>query len=147
MRVINKESDYAITALVSLAKKPGTVASAVELARELRIPGAFLRRILQRLGRKGIINSKKGIGGGFELAMKPDRILVGDVVAALQGQVRLSDCGMRKTICERHNSCTLRGKLKTIEKRLISELMAISIASLVKLPEIAAKPVDKRPLF
>lgn len=131
MRLITRESDYGITALVALAKKPGATASAVELAKELRIPGAFLRRILQRLGRHGMINSRKGLGGGFELAMRPEDIMVGDVVAALQGPMRLSDCDMRKGICARRNSCILRGKLKMIEIRLISELMGISIASLV----------------
>lgn len=132
MRLITRESDYGITALVSMAKRSGTTASAVELAKELRIPNAFLRRILQRLGRHGMIRSRKGLGGGFELAVNSSDIRVGDVVAALQGPVRLSDCDMRKGICARRNSCILRGKLKAIENRLLSELMGISIASLVK---------------
>ena len=130
MRLITRESDYGITALVWLAKRKGLTTSAAELARELRIPGSFLRRILQRLGRQGLIRSRRGIGGGFELTKDPEDMLVGDIVIALQGPVRLSDCDVRAAICARHGCCILRRKLKAIEERLVSELMGISIASL-----------------
>lgn len=130
MRLITRESDYGIAALVSMARKNGGTASAAELARELGIPGAFLRRILQRLGKKGMVRSKKGIGGGFELARRPRDIVVGDVVTSLQGPVRLSDCDLRKTVCAGYGRCILRGKLKEIEARLVSELMGISIGTL-----------------
>lgn len=132
MRMITRESDYGISALVWLATRKQKNASALELARELRIPGAFLRRILQRLGRRGMIRSRKGIGGGFELAMDPKDIVVGQIVAALQGPIRISDCHIRKAICARHGHCVLRRKLEAIEGRMISELMRISIASLAK---------------
>ena len=115
---------------MSLAKRNGATASAAELAEELGIPGAFLRRILQRLGRQGMIRSWKGIGGGFVLAMSPTDILVSDIVTALQGPVRISDCDIREAICAGHARCILRRKLKAIEGRLVSELMGISIASL-----------------
>ena len=130
MRLITRESDYGIAALVSLARRKGRGASASELAKGLRIPGAFLRRILQKLGRHGIVVSKKGIGGGFELAMDSRKILVADVVSALQGPIRISDCDVRKAICVGRNRCILRDKLKEIESRLIEELMSISISSL-----------------
>lgn len=131
MRLITRESDYGIAALVSMARRRGESASAGELAKELRIPAAFLRRILQRLSRKGVIRSRRGVGGGCELAASPENILVGDVVVALQGPVSLSDCDLRSKICAGRDRCVLRGKLKTIERRLVSELMEISIASLV----------------
>lgn len=130
MRLITRESDYGIAALVTLAKKNGSTASAAELAKELGIPGAFLRRILQRLGRHGMIRSRRGIGGGFELAMPPQKIVVGDIVVALQGPLRLSDCDIREAVCAGYGRCVLRRKLKEIEVRLVSELMSISITSL-----------------
>lgn len=132
MRLITRESDYGISALVCLAKRKEATASASELALELRIPRPFLRRILQRLGRQGVIRSRKGIGGGFALARRPGDIVVGDVVTALQGPMRLSDCDIRKTICARRCHCILRRKLKVVEGRLVSELMGITIASLVE---------------
>ena len=131
MRLITRESDYGIAALVSLARRGGATSSAAELAAELRIPGAFLRRILQRLGRQGMIRSRKGVGGGFELAMHPKDILVGDIMTALQGPVHISDCALRKTICAMRSRCALRGKLGEVEKKLISELTGISVASLM----------------
>ena len=132
MRLITRESDYGITALVSLAKRKGGTTSTAELAKELQIPRSFLRRILQRLVRCGAIRSRKGIGGGFELARKPQHISVGDVVIALQGAIRFSDCGIRKTICPRRKQCILRRKLRAAEGHLISELMGLSIESLAK---------------
>ena len=130
MRLITRESDYGIAALVALARRKGRTASAAELSKELRIPGPFLRRILQRLGRQGIICSRKGIGGGFALARDSKDILVGDIMAILQGPVRLSDCDLRESICAMRSRCVLRRELKKIEGRLVSELMRISIALL-----------------
>ena len=132
MRLITRESDYGIAALVSLARRGGETASAAELAKELRIPGEFLRRILQRLGRNGMIRSRKGKSGGFELATNPKDIRVGDVVVALQGPVRISDCDVRGAACAGHNSCLLRRKLKVIERQLVFELEGISISALAR---------------
>lgn len=79
-----------------------------------------------------MVSSRKGIGGGFVLAMRPETILVGNIVTALQGPVRISDCDARKAICTGHRRCVLRRKLKIIEGQLISELMSISVASLAE---------------
>jgi len=62
--------------------------------------------------------------------MDARNIFVTDVVSALQGPIRISDCDVRKAICIGRHRCILRGKLKEIEKRLIAELMSISISSL-----------------
>ena len=142
MRLITRECDYGIIALMSMAKREGTTVSAAVLAKELGIPGAFLRRILQRLGSQGQILSRKGIGGGFELAKRPGDILVGDILTALQGPMHLNDCDVRKAICARHSRCILRRKLKEIEERLLAGLMALSIASLAD--EGAGCPVKGR---
>lgn len=131
MKLITKDTDYAIAALVQLAKRNGATVPVSELAGELRISHAFLRKILYILGRNNIVNSCRGIGGGFSLAREPADIAVGDIVEILQGPVRLNDCVMGNDICERKESCVLRIKLEAMETRLVSELMALTIAALI----------------
>jgi Rrf2 family transcriptional regulator, cysteine metabolism repressor len=131
MRLMTKNADYAITALCTLARQPGRMLTAGALARELKISHAFLRKLFQLLERRGVVNSRKGRGGGFALAAPPDRITLSAVMEAVQGPVTVGDCLVRRKVCPRVAHCVLRRKLQGIEQRLVGELNALTIASLI----------------
>lgn len=131
MKLITKNTDYAIAALAVLAKRDGQMMSAVELAREIRISHSFLRKILRILAGKVIVRSRNGPGGGFMLAKKARDLSVRDIVEIFQGPIRLNDCVVGNGLCESADRCVLRSKLRTLESRLVSDLMRITIASLV----------------
>jgi Rrf2 family transcriptional regulator, cysteine metabolism repressor len=131
MKLITKDTDYAIAALCALAKGRDEMTSAVQLARELRISHPFLRKILRRLAGKVIVRSRNGLGGGFMLAKKSRDLSVREIVEIFQGPIRLNECVVRRVLCERADRCVLRRKLKALESRLVSDLMRITIASLV----------------
>lgn len=132
MRLITKNTDYAIRALLSLAKNKDKLISSSLIARQERIPLAFLRGILQRLIKRGIIVSKEGVSGGVRLAKKPSHIRVSDLIRMFQGDIELTQCLFRKRICSNRPECILRKNIKVIEVKLIREFDKISIASLLK---------------
>jgi Rrf2 family protein len=87
------KAKYGLRALVALAKDHGKGPRLIaDLAASEMIPRKFLELILLELKRKGILESKKGPGGGYNLNRPPSLISVGDVVRALEGPIALLPC-------------------------------------------------------
>ena len=115
-----------------IAKSDKEIVSAAELVKKLRMPKAFLRKVLQALQKRGVLKSTKGSRGGFMLARFPDKIFLSDLIKIFQGEVKIIECLFRKKVCPRVKTCPLRKKIKNIEKMVLSELKSVSIASLLK---------------
>ncbi|MCX5695471.1 MAG: Rrf2 family transcriptional regulator [Candidatus Omnitrophica bacterium] len=132
MKLITRNTDYALRAVCFMAKHKGKVVSVAELTRKLRVPRPFLRKILQSLNRSGILKSLRGQGGGFILAKDATQIFLMDIMRIFQGKLRLNDCLLKKLICPNKRSCPLRKKIAKIESYVLKELSAINIASLLE---------------
>ncbi len=132
MKLITKNTDYAIRALCYIARHKKKTVSAKDLVRELGITRPFLRKILLRLNKKTFLRSYKGKGGGFKLSRSPDRILITDLIKAFQGPIKLAEHIFRRGICPHIKTCILKKKLDRTEKRIIADLKAITIASLIR---------------
>ena len=102
-----------------------------DIVERLGIPRPFMRRILQALHRAGILVAFKGKGGGFCLSRAAERISVTDVMEVFQAPLRINECFFKKKICPRKGACRLKKRIDRIEKRVIAELRAITIRSLV----------------
>ena len=132
MKLITRDSDYAIRALCFIAKHKERIVSVSELVEELIIPRPFLRKILQVLHSKGILRSYKGKGGGFLLAKLPNNILLIDIMGIFQGRLRLNECIFKGLKCPNTKACILNKKIANIEKFVLRELSDISIGCLIK---------------
>lgn len=131
MKLITKNTDYAIKALCYMAKHNSHVITVKEMVNKLRIPRAYLRRILQILHKRGFLKAYKGKGGGFILNRKPGEIHVKSLITVFQGRVKLSECIFKKRICPDIKTCQLKKKIAEIESYLIAKLESITIANLV----------------
>lgn len=134
MNFILRDTDYAIRALVymaKMAKKKKAIFTVDEIVRKEDLPERFLRRILQKLAKKGLLCSHKGKEGGFSLTKSPKDIKLTDIIKVFQGDVDLTNCFLKGKICPEIKTCALRKKLKEIGRGLDRELKAITIASLV----------------
>ncbi len=131
-RLINKDTDYAVKALLHMARQGERRVSATELARDLNIPYPFLRRILQILNSKRIVKSVKGKGGGFVLASPPERIYLKDLIRVLQGPVRLAECIFNPKACAGVKTCPLRKRILKLQRSFVAELKSITLASLAE---------------
>lgn len=130
MKLINRDTDNAIRAINYIAHSRNRIVSVSEIAKKLRIPRPFLRKILQILQKKGMLKSYEGRGGGFRLAVSADKIFVVDLIKIFHGPVKLSDCIFKKRICPDIKHCILKSKIEHIEHIVMKELKALTIASL-----------------
>ncbi len=97
---------------------PGKKFIISEIASRQNIPQTFLRKIFQGLARSGIIDSKRGVGGGFYLLKRPSKISIKEILEIVQGPVSLSECLFDEKVCGISPSCRIRKRLNTIQQKL-----------------------------
>ena len=131
MKLITRNTDYALRALCYIAKRKNLVA-VDELVQKLGVPRSFIRKILQQLNKKNILASFKGQGGGFKLKTSHGRVNIVEIMRIFQGPVEFSGCMLKKDICPNIGKCALRKRLRVIEKDMLRQLKSITIASLIQ---------------
>jgi len=131
VKLITRNTDYAVRALCCIAEQKQEVISADQLVKSLEMPRPFLRKILQTLNKEGLLNSSKGKGGGFALAVSPEKITLTDVMKIFQGPLKLNECTFKKKVCPNIKDCPLKKKIDEIEKEVILRLKAITLESLL----------------
>ena len=93
---ISAKGEYAIRALLDLAVHHGEgLVPIQEVARRQSIPQRYLEQVLLLLKRAGILESKRGSAGGYQLVRSPAGISVGDVLRAVEGRVTALDVAGR----------------------------------------------------
>ncbi|MEO0107872.1 MAG: Rrf2 family transcriptional regulator [candidate division WOR-3 bacterium] len=130
MKLLTKESDYALRALHAAAASAPRSITAAALARRDGISWLFLRRVMQRLAQLGMLSSHRGRHGGFALARPAGQITLADVITAFQGRIELSECLVRGRPCCRRPNCPVRKRLRLLGNQLRQGLEGISIAML-----------------
>jgi Rrf2 family protein len=131
MKLITRNTDYAIRAICCIAKQDKIV-TVPELVKVLGVPRPFMRKILQQLSKEKILESYKGSCGGFKLKLQPEKIFIIQIMNIFQGQVGLNGCFLKKNICPNKGKCVLRKKIHGIENNVLTQLRQINIASLIE---------------
>jgi Rrf2 family protein len=91
--MLSMKAKYGLRALVALAREHGSGPILIaDLADSETIPRKFLELILLDLKRHGILQSKKGRGGGYNLSRPPSLISIGEIIRALDGPIALLPC-------------------------------------------------------
>lgn len=91
MKLSNK-GRYGVKAIFDIAfHNHGKATQIKEIAERQAIPPRFLEQIFQDLKKAGLVTSKRGPRGGYQLAVEPEDIRVGDIIRALEGPVILGD--------------------------------------------------------
>lgn len=132
MKLITRDTDYAIRALNYIVCNGGRTISITELVRELATPKPFLRKILQLLSINGVLHSYKGKNGGFMLAREPENIFLLDLMQIFQGQFKISECIFKKNTCPNQQYCLLKTEIDSIEKMVLERVRSITLKSLIK---------------
>ena len=103
--MLTRKSKYGLKALLVLAKeyRRGPIVAS-ELAEREGIPEKFLQGILLELKRRGIVQSKRGHGGGYQLARDPASVNFGEVIRVLEGPLALTPC-VSQTAYHRCDEC------------------------------------------
>lgn len=106
--MLPKTAEYALRAVVWLAREPGRVASADQLAEATKVPRRYLHKVLQDLVRGGMLGSQSGPKGGYVLAVRPNSLTILDVVNAIAPLERIRTCPLglssHTSLCPLHKA-------------------------------------------
>jgi Rrf2 family protein len=140
--MITKTGLHAVRAMVALARLPvGTYAGAAAIAKEIQAPQNYLGKLLQVLSREKLVQSQKGLGGGFRLARDPRDISLLDVVEPIEHISRWSGCILGRPECSDEAPCAIHERWKSVRNAYLRMLRQTTIAELVAKGEVALEPV------
>jgi Rrf2 family protein len=146
--VLSNKSKYGLKALLVLAEEAGRGPVLVsELARRDAIPKKFLEAILLELNRHGLVQSKKGKGGGYFLRRTPDQITFGEVIRVLEGPLAAVPCVSQMAYsrcaeCLDEDTCGVRLAMKEVRDATARILDGTTLADINA--RVAGKPGKSR---
>lgn len=130
--MLSKTGLHAVRALVALARLPeGTYAGAASIARDIGAPQNYLGKLLKGLAKEGLVESQKGLGGGFRLARLPEEIVLFDVVDSFEHVGRWSGCILGLPTCSDSAPCAVHDRWKEVRAAYLQMLQETTIAELV----------------
>lgn len=125
-------TDYGIVLLTWMAREEdGGVHNARDLSREVRLPLPTVNKILKTLTRQGLLESHRGVKGGYSLARSPRSISVLDVITATEGPVALTECSTEpRSGCEHEGTCPVEEPWQRINRVIRRALEKVTLAEM-----------------
>ena len=90
--VFSQTVEYALRAVCYLASQAPKACTTEDVARATKVPRAYLSKVLQSLGRGGLVHSQRGMGGGMTLTKEPKHLTILEVVNAVEPIQRIKTC-------------------------------------------------------
>jgi FeS assembly SUF system regulator len=131
MIILSKLADYGVIVASHLAAHPERQATAAAIAAATKLPPATVAKLLKALAHAGLVTATRGAAGGYRLARLPAAISVAEVVAAIDGDIGMTQCSVHATDCDRTNYCPTRPHWAAINRAVGAALSAISLAEMI----------------
>ncbi|HET8748898.1 MAG TPA: Rrf2 family transcriptional regulator [Ramlibacter sp.] len=125
-------TDYSLRVLIFLAAQPKDRATIAQIANAFQVSENHLVKVVHFLGKQGWLSNVRGKGGGLELGMPPEAMVVGSVVRETEGMNQLAECfGQTDGDCAIAPDCRLRGILGEAIEAFYEVLDRYTLADLV----------------
>jgi len=130
--MVSQTARYALHILGFLAGRSGEMVSGDEIAATTGIPANYLSKILNQLRKAGLVESRKGWGGGFRLEGSAAARPIRDVLAAIDGvaSTARSDCVFGLPACDPNHPCPLHGYWEQIRTTFDTMLADTTVGDL-----------------
>jgi len=116
--------------MMVLAGSPGNYQGTQSISATTGSPRNYLGKILQQLSRYGLVESQKGLGGGFRLSRDAREISLFEIVDGLEDMSRWSECILGNERCSEEKPCAIHVKWAPIRESYLNLLKNTSIADL-----------------
>ena len=118
--------------MVYLAQNKGKVSSLRLISQEEGLSFSYSEKIISKLEKAGLVQSKKGSKGGYFISRPLNKIKLGEIVRALEGETALVKCLAEKGNCLLENKCFARKFWEILQKSLNSTMGSLTLADLIE---------------
>ncbi|MFC1675647.1 RrF2 family transcriptional regulator [Planctomycetota bacterium] len=134
MNVLRRDTDYALRMMVNLAGhfNSGRSVSARQLTAQGNFSYQLGCKILQKLHKAGMVESRMGPKGGFILSREPSKITLMDIINVLQSGIRLNKCLLGGDGCEFASECEINTKLSSLQLYIDGYLGGITLEQILQ---------------
>jgi Rrf2 family protein len=148
---LSLRGEYALRALLVLGLNYGPSVVQIQIiSRQQNIPKRFLEQILNDLKSAGIVQSKRGVAGGYRLARPPEEITLASIVRHIEGPLAPVGCVSghfyKKCSCPDESRCAIRSVMKEIRDAVVAIAERVTIAELCErwheLQEVPLRSMD-----
>ena len=132
---LSLRGEYALRALIVLGMHHQLpVVKIQEISAQQNIPKRFLEQILNDLKSAGIVESKRGLAGGYRLRMRPDQITLAAVIRHIEGPLApvkcVSERFYERCSCPDEEKCGIRSVMKEVRDAIVQVLEDVTVATL-----------------
>lgn len=129
--LLRREESYAVHAIIYAAENPGTATAT--MAKDLKMPPAFLAKVLRRLAEAGYLDNRTGRNGGINLNVDPTTLTLLDVIQTVSGPLVLDTCQTHDRCATQHRKgyCSLNGVWIRATLAIHDVFQAVNIGTLI----------------
>jgi len=128
---ITRQADYAVRAVLHLARSGDVRTATSVIAEEQKIPPSFLAKIISQLSIAGLLHTSRGARGGVTLARQAGEITLLEVIEAIDGPIQLNECVGDTSICSFDKDCPLRPVWCEAQEQLVGRLKSTNFADMI----------------
>lgn len=128
---VSKLTDYATVVMTCLAAAEG-VLSAQALAERARLETPTVAKLLKQLAQAGLVESFRGVSGGYRLADEPRNISVAAIVEAMEGPIGMTECSAHEGQCGHEAHCGVRVNWQRISNAIEHALASVTLADMLQ---------------
>jgi FeS assembly SUF system regulator len=137
---ISKLTDYATVILARLASAPTQRFTAAQIATETGLGTPTVSKLLKQLHRSGLVQSTRGLHGGYLLARPPSDISAVQILDAVEGPVALTECAGSASRCGIEPTCLVGHAWQRVNRAIRRSLQEITLLELAGLGLHADRP-------
>jgi FeS assembly SUF system regulator len=131
MIILSKLADYGVIIATHLAIAADRQLTAGAIAADTRLPPATVAKLLKALAHAGVATATRGAAGGYRLSRDAASISVAEVIAAIDGDIGLTQCSVHVDDCDRTAYCRTRPHWAAINRAVGEALAAVSLDEMI----------------
>jgi FeS assembly SUF system regulator len=130
---LGKLTDYGLVLMSQIARSQVELHTARDLAAQCHLPLPTVSKVLKTLLHRGLLESHRGVKGGYTLAQDPKLVTIGAIISALEGPVALTECSVEIAgLCELESSCPIRANQRMINQVIRGALERVTLSDLIR---------------